>query len=1047
MKLKIKLFRRFAIIVVCLGAIAGSVSASDTLRVKGTVYDALSRQPLQSVVITSAEWQTSIMTESDGKFLLNVDNRSCPLHFSRPGYVDKTVVLGKTAEIQVYLLPETVPFHASAYTTLNGKQATSQRLGSGRVLDAKDVFGGSALPEEALSGRIAGLRVLSKSGMPGEGALLQLRGIRSLTAQNTPLIVVDGMPYFPDEEVSYVISGYSKSMLISLNMNDITSVSMLKGYDASSFGSLGSNGVLMIETDKPKATDTRVRFHTTEGISVMDKRIPLMESSSFRDYIQELGDSYLSNRNLLVEYFPFLKDNPEYHYNYIYEHNTDWQDEVYAPAFHAENTLRITGGDAIASYNLSAGFLSRQGAIKNTKQTKYYTRLNSGINISRRLKLSASLGFDYSGSDLAEQGLISQTNPILAALKQSPLLGVYEQNLEAVNMPNYNPTVESGKTYRYFGISNPAALVSEVDARSEQYNILLNLGFDYKMTDQLSLNGLLGIYYNYTRENIFIPGKSSGTIAPLWEGEADNTTRLGIGESFDFYGRVNLKYDKELNYRHAVAVNVGYQLMTTRFDFDCGSGSNTTSDFFTTLGNASEKIDITGQLQQWNWMNGYVSGEYRYANWLRAGITLTADASSASGESADRFYLYPSVALSFALHETGLLNRSMWLGNLTLRGEWSRSGNSRFSSDYSRYYYRSVPYLTTAGTVRGNLPNSKLKPEKNSHYGVGLDFAFLGNRLAVSVDLYEERSSDLLFARNTGAVSGIGHRFENAGEIRNRGGELEISTNMFNKGNFHWTLGATIGAYRSKVMDLGEVSERIVELADGGQLISRVGETPNAFYGFRMEKVFATSAEATAVGYTTGNEKTFDAGDVMFYDRNGDKVINDQDRIILGDPNPDFFGGFYSFMKYKNFGLFLNFTYSYGNDVYNGVRREVSSMKELVNQATVAEKRWTSEGQVTDVPKVAYGDPKGNSRFSSRWIEDGSYLRLKEVTLSYEHNRRLWLFNSLKVYLTGENLLTFTNYLGLDPEFNYSNSAERIGLDYGKVPQMKGGRIGLILNF
>ena len=1047
MKLNIKLFRGIALGLALLGGTAGKMLAGDTLRVSGTVYSAVSRQPLQNVVITSPELSSSIMTIDDGKFSLTLNNRSCPLQFTRPGYVGKTVVFGKQNDMQIFLMPETVPFYTSSYSGLQGPEYVAQRLGSGRVLGAKDVYGGYAVPEEALPGRIAGLRILSKGGMPGEGALLQLRGVRSLRAGNTPLIVVDGMPYFPDEEVSQVIGGYSKSMLTLLNLNDISSISLLKGFDASPFGSVGSNGVLMIETEKPRATDTRVRFHTTEGISVMDKRIPSMNADAFKDYIQDIGDSYINNRNQLVEYFPFLKDDPDYHYNYIYAHDTDWQDEVYAPAFHTENTLRVTGGDAIASYNLSAGLLSRQGAIEHTKQTRYYTRLNSGINISQRLKLSASLGFDYSGSDLAEQGLIAQTNPLLAALKQSPLLGIYEQNTDGVNMPNYNPTVSSGRAYRYFGISNPSALVSDVDARSDQYNILLNLGFDYRLTSGLSVDGLLGIYYNYTRENIFIPGKSSGTIAPLFDGEAENTTRFGVGENFDFYGRVNLRYRKALNYRHTVGVNAGYQVSTTRYDFDCGSGSNTTSDFFTTLGSASEKIAVTGRLDRWNWMNGYVSGEYRYANWLRAGATLTVDASSASGESARRIYLYPSAALSFALHETGLLKRSLWIGQLTLRGEYSCSGNSRFSSEYSRYTYRSVPYLNIAGTVRGNLPNPKLKPEKTTYLGVGFDFALLGNRLAVSADFYEERTGDLLNLRNEGAFSGLRYRYENAGEIRNRGVEAEVSANLFQKGKFHWTLGATIGAYRSEVRNLGEAAVRTIELGDGVQLISRVGEAPNAFYGHRFEKVFASSEEAAAAGLSTGNGKAFAAGDALFYDLNGDHIIDERDRIILGDPNPDFFGGFYSFMRYGNFGLFLNFAYSYGNDVYNGVRRATSSLKELVNQATVAERRWTTEGQVTDVPRAAYGDPKGNSRFSSRWIEDGSYLRLKEVTLSYEYPKRLWLFNSLKLYATGENLLTFTKYLGYDPESNYSNAAEMIGMDLGKAPHMRGGRIGLILNF
>lgn len=296
-------------------------------------------------------------------------------------------------------------------------------------------------------------------------------------------------------------------------------------------------------------------------------------------------------------------------------------------------------------------------------------------------------------------------------------------------------------------------------------------------------------------------------------------------------------------------------------------------------------------------------------------------------------------------------------------------------------------------------------------------------------------------------VYGFTTMYDNAGELQTRGVEAAFSWTLMDKNSFRWVVGGNIAAYTSEVKSLGGAKSRLVKLMDDVQLNSRVGSAPNVFWGYQVDRVIASKAEAGRLGLSNAGGGLFGAGDIAFQDQNGDKIINEKDMVELGNPAPDFYGGFYTQLEYKGFGLSANFTYSYGNEIYNGLRREMESMSDFGNQAQTALRRWTSDGQVTDIPKAIYGDPMGNSRFSSRWIEDGSFLKLKELTLSYTTGGKVLFFNNLKVFVTGENLLTWTKYKGMDPEFGYTYAPEYAGMDLGLTPLSKNVKVGLILNF
>lgn len=1034
--------------------LALEVSAGGLITVKGHIYSADTKKALPEVQVYSFNAKHTVTADSTGKFSIQVDDRNALLRFTTPGYEVTEIPLNGRTEVNIFLLPENSFMYSKTYSSAEGKLPTAGKTGTAQNLGRQDISNGFATPDDALNGRMAGLRVISKSGMPGEGALVQFRGLRSLNAENTPLIVVDGVPYLPDLKSSTVISGFSRSMFMPVNMKDVSSVTLLKGADAAAYGSLGSNGVLMIETERSQATATEVQIHTTEGIGFMKRRFPVLNASDFKSYMSDLGETYYSDLNELTNAFPFLKDDPSYAGNYKYASNTNWQDEIYQPAFTSENTLKVMGGDAIAKYALSVGYLNNKGVIEGTKQSKYYTRLNADVNVSKTFDILANAVFNYGEYNLQEQGILKKTSPLITALSQAPVLSVYEQDRELNNLPHLNPTVG------LFGISNPKSVVSDIEAKNKSYDVLVDLGFKYRVIQGLSLSGMVGLYYSYSKESMFVPGNTSGTLAFLEDGFEGNTIRSGAGEGLSYYLKGSADYRKIFSNIHEVSATLGYQLISSRREYDKAEGLSVQSDFYKTLSYSQTTNDIEkkvpvylfgtkvgGYIDKWNWMNAYMTGKYGYKGQLYATFTIGIDAASPYGKSNGRVAVLPSAQIAWNMKNSPFLINSDAVSALTLRGEYGMSANSRFSAKYGSYYYHTVPYRDLAGTVRGGLPNSWIGPEKVLNSNVGVDFSLLGNRISLSADLYEERTKDLLLDRDKPAAYGKAFMYENAGELKTRGAELTLNVNVLQTGKFKWTLGGNITHYKSEVVDLGGMKEKLYTSEDGTTLISRVGETPYSFYGYEMEKVFCSQREVNQNKYVSHSGRAFEVGDVKFRDVNGDRIINDEDRMILGDPNPDFYGGFYSNMRYKGFDLFVNFAYSYGNDIYNAVRRNGESMSEFSNQFSTAVNRWMVDGQQTNMPRAAYGDPLGNARFSSRWIEDGSYLRVKEITLSYETDRKVWFFNRLKVYITGENLFTWTKYIGLDPEFSYSYDPMLFGIDTGKAPLAKSAKVGLILNF
>ena len=1024
-------------------AIAHGQSQETLIKVDGQVYNSLNKTLLEGIDVSAEGMEKRVMTDKDGRFSISVPATVSRIVFTSVDFHTKIVARAKNTELKVFLIPLTTDRYGEEIGLPFRNKRIEDHTGTSVTLQNKDFDRGRVYADEMLIGNVAGVRTLQKSGMPGEGNFFSIRGTRSLTGSNTPLIVVDGMPIISDTKLSSVFTAYSKNILRNVSLKEIDNLSVVKGHDAMPYGSMASNGVLIINTDRATDMETKVEFETVNGISFLPKEMPVLDATEFRRYFEQTVQSVYS-QNTIMNRYPFLQNDPNAGLDYYpYNHNTNWQKEVFAPAFSTENTLKVKGGDALTKYSMLAGYMKNAGIEDNTSSDRYFVRINGDMQMNSKVAMFANIGFNYFDNKLHEQGMIPEINPMLTALLKPSLLA-------PKRVDRWGGELDSWDKVREFGISNPSVVVKDVEGTNALYNVAVNMGLNYTFTPNLELKGLIGINYDYNREKIFVPGVTTESIVHLEGGNAKNMIRDGVGKSMSYYGNISLNYNKYFDNGHNLVASVGTQLLLKDHLYEYAKGINTATDYDRMLHNVSSAsgMYLTGYDEPWNWSNIFANVSYDFNNQWYTGVGLSVDASSICGEAADLFNFYPSVNMAWNMANASFLKEADWLDYLSLRGEFSQKGNAMFSSMISKYHYTTNSYQQFSGVTRANIPNDKLKPEVVETMNIGIDFRTLGNRVNLKLDYYQDRTKDMILPENLDAAFGSKYRYVNSGEMKTNGIELSLYANVVSIGDFEWNLGATIAHEKTAVVSLGDgINERLMTLTDGAEIITRVGENPYQFYGLETLGVYSTSEEANTADLKNYQGNSYRAGDMKYQNINSDEIIDENDKVIIGDPNPDFYGGIFTSFRYKAFSLDAQFTYSYGNEVYNAVRRMGEGMTNFTSQMASVKNAWYYEGHQTNMPRAEYGDPMRNSGFSSRWIEDGSYLKLKNLTFNYDHPKKLWVFTKFQAYVTAENLFTCTKYLGYDPEFAYSYDHSYLGVDYGKVPGARTFKLGLRLGF
>ncbi|MDR0810966.1 MAG: SusC/RagA family TonB-linked outer membrane protein, partial [Paludibacter sp.] len=1011
--------------------------------ITGKITDAATGKAIAGARIDVPQVASAI-SEDDGSYSIKLLSDKVVLQVSGFGYAQRDVPVRGRENIDIALYETSYKGAQTSVYTPTGEVSSTQVANSWTVVRENTDISVAVTPDVLLQGYASGVNTVFRSGLAGNSANMFLHGFNTLNAGTMPFIVVDGIPYENTRYSTSLIGNYQSNPLASIDIKDIESITILKD-GASVYGVKGANGVVLIKTKKAQQLETKINAHVHTGINFEPIQLPVMNAAQHKNLLADIQQTNPALTSAQINALPYFDNtlpvkhawgwegNTDY---YRYNHNTNWQDEIYNNAsFNQDYYINISGGDEVATYMLSLGFLNQQGTLKNTNFQQLNTRFNSEIHLSKDVDFQANMSFISGTKNLINEGGNLKVNPMLAALVKSPFTAIHRFNAENQEEPNLEDV-------DVFGNSNPYVLANNLSLVNVNFRFLGSFGLNWRLNKETSINGIFGLNFNKEREKVFYSG--TGVAFDLLKDAAIiNKAQHSPDRLFSLYSDIYADYRKHFSAVQQLSARVGLRYQTNKSEDDDATAYNSPSDDFKSVQYGVPLLNqIGGSIGEWRWMSLYANVDYALQNKYFLNAQISGDATSRSGADAAPMFVYPSVAAAWLVS-----GEDFYRGNdlLKLRASYGLSGNDEIGNYSAKHYYVPQNILGSWGLIRGNLVNKELKPETVERINLGFDMSFANERINVSIDFYHNTVRDMILHTQPPRQTGFDVYLDNAGSMRNIGADLTLNARIINA-TFKWDLGVTAAAYKNTVLSL-DGAEYYTDIL-GATVQTKEGQPLGVFYGYRTDGVYAAQTDAAADGLRMLHglvEVPFGMGDMRFVNQNDDKMIDGQDRVVIGNPNPDLFGSVSNTFKYKQWTLSALMIYSLGNDVYNYTRSQLENGSTLNNQSLAMLNRWRAEGDVTAIPRVAYGDPMGNARFSDRWIEDGSYIRLKTVTLSYDLDLKLNFIQSCTLFATAENLLTLTRYKGLDPEFAAGQNPLYYGIDAGVVPQPKTVSVGVKL--
>lgn len=1037
-----------------LSCLFGVLPAQDTLEVKGIVRNPLHEPVANASVSVAGSLRMPVVTNDSGEFTLTASPNSDWIIVAAAGtYKPKKVFLNGKANPVIVLTPLDLASGDDPVSVLSEPIVRRNIVPAYSELPVKNMHHTPILTvDQYLQGRVTGVNAVNRSGMPGSGAYVTIRGLKSINTSSQPLYVVDGIQVTPHGLFGSNLEGFSYNPLLELNPFDVTKTVVIKDPAVTAaYGTKASNGVVLIETLDPSVTQTTIELDLRSGLSLAPPRyIPQMDAHQHKTLMQEVLFSSGKPEEVIREDYPSLYLTPEDDRFIDYQHNTNWQELIFHNTFFNNLNLNVKGGDEIARYGLSFGLINNRGTIKTTSFTGYNLRFVSRLNIFAWLKMDAGVSLNYNTAHLKEAASVKETSPIMTSLAKSPMLNPYKYDILGNRLTTLAEVDE-------LGTSNPLATIQNYDAKNTNYSFISSLGFKASFNRDLSFNTKFNLVYNVMKEQIFMPNHGMEHYYNL---EAINVAKATNNDLKSFFNNTYLSYNKTLGTDHVFSSVTGMNLQTNKFENDWGLTKNAhENDQYRNLQDGLANLrEIGGQNRAWNWLSFYESVNYAYRDKYLVTATVSLDGSSRLGDQAAGalflndipFGLFYAGGVAWRVSNESFLKNFSWLEELKLRLSAGKSGNDDIGESSATNYYQAAKFRETVGFFPALLPNTGLTFESVVQYNAGVDISLLGNRISFTGDLYRSNTDDMLIFKPVNAYFGYDVRMENAGTMKNSGWELGLFARIKDNGTFRWDIQANLSASRNEITGID--GDKLVTPVTGAEIVNMVGAPANSFYGYVYEGVFADASEATAAMLVNDRGIAFHAGDARFKDLSGpagtpDGVINGYDKTAIGSSMPSLTGGLTTSLTYGKFTLNMALQFVRGNEVFNYLRYKNERMTGLENQSRVVLNRWQYDGQATDIPRALWNDPVGNSSFSTRWIEDGSYARLKNLSLSYKIPDKFLTFRYAEFYVSVNNLITLTRYLGYDPEFSYSFSSLTQGIDYGLMPQarqfMAGIKVGL----
>lgn len=1028
--------------------------AQDTTIVKGVIRSGLD-EPVPNVSVSiEGSSMLPVVTNDSGEFSLSVVSGNAWIIVSPTGdWKNRRVYLNNREKLVIYLTTKEMTSGDDPLTILSRKWLRRDMAASYSELNIRDRHHTPAITvDEYMHGRIPGMHVVNRSGDLGSGAVTTLRGVRSVYANNQPLYIIDGIPLNAQGIFRSNLDGFEYNALVSVNPFDISKTTVIKDpvYTAA-YGFKGSNGIIFIETLDPSVTQTSIQVDVRMGYSLAPANpIPQMDAGQHKTLMSEiLFSSGMHEEDIQEEYPGLFLEKGDFRYN-DYQHNTNWQDLIFNNSMFYNMNVKVSGGDEIARYGLSFGYLSGDGIVKETGYQGYNLRFVSLLNIFTWLKMNAGVSLNYNTSSLKESAVIPEINPLLTSLAKSPLLNPYQYDIDGNELAALSEVDE-------IGISNPLATIQNYEATNTNYNFTSTVGIEGTINRDMTVNSKVSFNYNVLKELQFLPNHG---MELYYNQEAINVARVSNNDLNSIYNNTYLLYNKTLGTDHRISSNTGVNILYNKYQFDWGLTKNAhENDQYRTLGDGQHNLrEIGGDNRTWSWLSFYENLSYSFRDKYILTASLSLDGSSRLGENATNtmqlagkpFGLFYSAGLAWRVSGESFMKNIDWIENLKLRISAGKTGNDDIGESSAKDWYQVVKFRETAGLYPALITNDKLTYETVSQINGGIDISLLGNRFMAGADYFVSTTSDMIIYSPIEAYFGYDYLIENGGKIRNEGLEFGTFLRLVDAKAFKWDLQATFAAVKNEITEIK--GNKLVYSVPGGEKVNQEGNPANSFYGFVYQGVYSTHEEAAEANLRNDRGIAYGAGDAIYEDLSGpdgvpDGFINEYDKTIIGSPDPDYFGGLTNAFTYKRWTLSATLQYVAGNDVFNYVRYRNEEMTGLSNQSTHVLDRWQYEGQVTDVPRAVWEDPTGNSDFSTRWIEDGSFFRVKNISLVYRVPARFLVFKNAEFYFSVNNIFTITSYLGYDPEFAYSQSQFYQGIDYGLTPHARqfiaGIKIGL----
>ncbi len=994
---------KICIIFICMLS-SLNIVAQDQKKVTGVITD-LKGEPIIGASVVAKGTTTATISDIDGTFSLDVSN-SPVLTISYIGYISQEVpTLGKS-DLKI-ILKEDSKILDEIVVVGYGVMRKIDLTGSVSSISAKTIKDKPvANIGEALQGRASGVQVIS-SGKPGDNVSFRIRGISTIN-NSEPLLVIDNVP--------------TDMPLNALNMEDVESVDVLKDASATAiYGSRGANGVVIVTTKKGKSGDGSISLSANWGIQEATNMPKMLDASQFASLHNEMIKNY-NNPNYV--------QRPDFADPTALGTGTNWLDELFRKAIMQNYTLSYSGGNDKSNYYVSGGVFDQEGIILNTSYQRYTFQFNSESKVRSWLKFGNNVTLSH---DVKKQGSYS-VRDAMAALPTQPVFNE-DGSFSGPGEP----------AYQYGDIRNPIGSATLNKEQTKGYNVLANAFAEIKIKDNLTFKTLGGIDFKFWDKRNFYPKYNWKPIP-----QPQSTLYEESNKSMTYLWDNTLTYMETFNEKHHLNVMIGSSAQNNVYNNMSASIQNFLTDNNNQLNNGLTDPTVGGTKNDWAILSFIGRANYNYADKYLLTATIRRDGSSRFS-SENRWGTFPSFSAAWRLSEESFYNKNKWVSDIKVRAGYGETGNQAGIDNYAyftrlktgQYVFNGTPVSTLYPKV---MPNPNVRWETVKQLNAGVDLSLLNQRINVVIDAYLKNTSDMLVPMSVPITTGYSDTDVpsiNAGKVRNKGVEVTISS--FNlRGTFEWNTDFNISYNKNEVISMNDG----VPLFVGDDInmtkvrVNTEGHPIGSFYGYVTNGIFQNQQEVDryAIQVPGGTAP----GDIRFRDLDNNGVINADDRTYIGNPSPEWTFSLNNTFAYKEFDLQIFLQGVAGNDIYNANRIWQESMSIPQNQTTKVLDRWTGEGTSNSVPRAIYSDPNQNVRHSNRFIEDGSYLRVKNLTLGYtlpkSISQKAYL-SMARFYISCQNLLTLTKYSGFDPEVNVS------GVDLSTYPVTRTLSMGVNVKF